>query len=316
MFVINNITDWEYEELFVSGSKEKRWYRSETGRLYLFKLPVSLTDDRWTYTDESTGEMWSEKLASEIGKVLKYEVHDVELAYIEATEEIISYYGLNVEKVNTNIYGSLCVSFLKEKESLIEGADMIMDFDPTYDRKTLKGTKEIYSYDLLKRLFSKYNCLDKLYQMIIFDTLLGNTDRHQDNFGIIRNESTKDIRVAPFYDNASCLARELPSHKIKLMMQDSRMFNSYIHGNKASSPIKWGDINKYERLNHFVLLKKISEDSPEIMEHLKRVEFLTDNKIDSLISFIPEHVMYDEQKKIVTKILKTRRDYIMEEFKI
>lgn len=48
MYNIFDISDWNYENLNVSGSKEKRWYRfPDTNELVLFKLPVSLTSSTW-----------------------------------------------------------------------------------------------------------------------------------------------------------------------------------------------------------------------------------------------------------------------------
>jgi len=180
MYPIIDITLWEHADIYVSGSKEKRWYiNSQTNQLHLFKLPVSLTDDNWKVVGENTGE-----------------------------------------------------------ESLIEGADMIMEFDRSYDRSKLKGEHEVYSYDLLWRLFSNYNELDYLYKMIVFDTLIGNTDRHQDNFGLIRNEWTNELRMSPLYDNSSSLGRELPSSKIELMFKDPRMLEAYLFNKKAASLIK------------------------------------------------------------------------------
>lgn len=316
MYPIINITRWNFEDVYVSGSKEKRWYRDpDTTKLHLFKLPISLTNSNWKILGETTGEMWSEKITSEIGKKLRLSIHDVEIGCMNYIEDSVEGLGIDKTKIiDGKIYGALCSSFLKEgEESLIEGADMIMDFDFTYDRDNLKGVKEVYSYELLYRLFTKYFCLPELFLMIIFDTLIGNTDRHQDNFGIIRNEVTGRVNFAPLYDNSSSLGRELPERKINLMLKDNYMFNAYLFGKKSSSLIKWGNIHSYEKLNAFELLRRIVVFTPQIKDYFEILDSLSDKVIDSIIYNIPDVVMSDIKKTFVSKVLKTRRDFILKE---
>lgn len=238
-----DISSWKYENINVSGSKEKRWYRSlDTNQLALFKLPISMTSDSSIGLGESTGEVWSEKICSEIGNYIGFPTHNVDIGALVIDDEAIEFYGLNGKGVQSGdkVFGALCWSFLNEdKDSLVEGADMIMDFDETYDREILQGKREIYNFDLLYRLFGENNILDHLFQMIIFDTLIGNTDRHQDNFGVIRDEETGQQKFAPLYDNSSSLGREMNEERIKLMLRDQKMFDSYIFGNKSSTLIRW-----------------------------------------------------------------------------
>lgn len=316
MYPIIDITLWEHADIYVSGSKEKRWYiNPQTNQLHLFKLPVSLTDDNWKVVGENTGEMWSEKISSELGLALGLDIHLCDIARLKLNEESIQYYGINMEKTEgQEIYGALCTSFLLEQEeSLIEGADMIMEFDRSYDRSKLKGEHEVYSYDLLWRLFSNYNELDYLYKMIVFDTLIGNTDRHQDNFGLIRNEWTNELRMSPLYDNSSSLGRELPSSKIELMFKDPRMLEAYLFNKKAASLIKWGNIESFEKLNAFELLKRIREVNPQITSYMKNLELLTDDRIENIINQVPEVVMDELRKRFVSTVLQKRRNAILKE---
>ncbi|MGE6665898.1 HipA domain-containing protein [Paenibacillus xylanexedens] len=316
MYTILDISNWKSETLSVSGSKEKRWYRHpENNKLVLFKLPVSLTSGN-KIIEEVTGEMWSEKLASDIGKVLGFNVHKVDIGCVEASPVFFRDYYLDEARFQgvSLIYGALCHSFIEEDlESLIEGADMIMEFDDSYDRQRLKGNKEIYSYQLLLKLFAQRNMLDDLYKMIIFDTLIGNTDRHQDNFGIVRDEVSSRISFAPFYDNSSSLGRELPERRIELMFKDKQMFHSYLFNKKASPQIRWGHIEDNRKMNFFEFLKKVIQISPEIKKYASSLLQLTDTKIYQCINEIPYVVMSDIQKEFVNRFLVVRRDLMLEE---
>lgn len=58
----------------------------------------------------------------------------------------------------------------------------------------------------LYQAFSELGFKKELNQMIVFDILIGNTDRHEKNFGIIRNSNTLEVlKFAPLFDSGSCL---------------------------------------------------------------------------------------------------------------
>ncbi|MGG4409240.1 HipA domain-containing protein [Niallia taxi] len=315
-YSIVDISRWKHENINVSGSKEKRWYRSlEENHLALFKLPVSMTSN--SSQSEPTGEVWSEKICSEIGNYIGFYTHNVDIGALTINDEAIEFYGLDKLYVQSGsqVFGALCWSFLDEtKESLVEGADMIMDFDETYDRDKLYGKKEIYNFDLLYRLFTENKILDNLFQMIIFDTLIGNTDRHQDNFGVVRNEAkaTGRKKFAPFYDNSSSLGREMNENRIKLMLRDEMMFRSYIYGNKSSTHIRWESTWTKKKVNIMRFYEKVKSLYPlEIKKHLSNVEKLTDEVLENIIYKVPPVVMSEQKKELVKKILKTRRDYLI-----
>lgn len=315
-YSIVDISSWKHENINVSGSKEKRWYRSlVNNQLALFKLPVSMTSESNHGQEETTGEVWSEKICSEIGNFMGFPTHGVDIGALLIDDEAVEYYGLigkNVQ-IGDRVFGALCWSFIDEtKDSLVEGADMIMDFDETYDRDILQGKNEIYNFDLLYRLFYENEILDNLFQMILFDTLIGNTDRHQDNFGVIRNEETGEQKFAPFYDNSSSLGREMNERRINLMLRDENMFNSYIYGNKSSTLIRWEDSWTKRKLNIIEFYEKVKSLYPqEISKYLSNVANLTDDVLENTIYKIPPIVMSEPKKELVTKILKTRRDYLL-----
>lgn len=315
-YSIIDITKWPHENINVSGSKEKRWYRSsEKSQLALFKLPISLTSESSTVENESTGEAWSEKISSEIGNYIGFSTHNVDIGVLLVNEEDEQYYGIEKQRIKdgNKVYGALCWSFLNEStDSLVEGADMIMDFDETYDRDTLQGQNEIYNFDLLYRLFYKNEILESLFKMIIFDTLIGNTDRHQDNFGVIRNEATGHQKFAPFYDNSSSLGREMNEKRTELMLKDDNMFNAYIFGNKSATLIRWDSSWAKKRLNIIEFYEKIKQSYPEeINKHLPNIAMLTNEIIETIVDKIPAIVMTQAKKELVNKILRTRRDYLL-----
>lgn len=107
--MIIDISDWKIDETRnASGTREKYWLvNPETEELYLFKLPK-----------QGTGEIWAEKVASEVGKLLGLDMMDVSLVRYKSRE------------------GLLLRNFVKYgEEELFDGGDLLKtiveDFDPS-----------------------------------------------------------------------------------------------------------------------------------------------------------------------------------------
>lgn len=62
--------------------------------------------------------------------------------------------------------------------------------------------------NVLEKTVKRYEDIQRLVKLTLFDALIGNHDRHGRNLGII--ESPNESRLAPFYDNPSYLALEHP----------------------------------------------------------------------------------------------------------
>lgn len=175
------------------GSKTKFWIRRGEDR-WLFKL-----------ARPNTGEDWAEKVASEIAKRLVIETAQVELAEFEGQR------------------GCLCQSFLKADDSwtLIHGNEVLARLGD-YDRFKKQQQSDHTFANIVRALAHlkpfpedvvRDYVLPRLAQYVVFDALIGNTDRHHENWGLLWSElpSLPDVglEVAPTFDHASSLGREL-----------------------------------------------------------------------------------------------------------
>lgn len=61
---------------------------------------------------------------------------------------------------------------------------------------------------ILEKKVQKFEDIQRLVEICLFDSLIGNHDRHGRNLGLIQSGS--ELRLAPFYDNPSYIALELP----------------------------------------------------------------------------------------------------------
>ena len=61
----------------------------------------------------------------------------------------------------------------------------------------------------------KTNIKEKFWEMFIIDSIIGNTDRHNGNWGFLLNRKTNEISFSPIYDCGSCLNPMLEDNEIK-----------------------------------------------------------------------------------------------------
>lgn len=114
-------------------------------------------------------EFWSEIIASKFGQALGFNVLDYNIA--KHKDEI----------------GCLSQSMIKDGESLVEGVNLLTGFDNTY-RPSDKESYSLYTFHFIKEAISSYGLsknIDDIIRTIIFDAVIGNSDRHQENWGFI-----------------------------------------------------------------------------------------------------------------------------------
>lgn len=90
--------------------------------------------------------------------------------------------------------------------------------------------------------------------ILVFDFLIGNTDRHQSNWALILEKET--LSISPLYDNSSSLCAYVKETKIKSYLGNDKLLWKSLVDRKSKSLIR---IMSYD------------EKQPT---HLKMVEFL------------------------------------------
>ncbi len=186
---IVRVDSWQKAEELLTGSRVKvTLIDPGTGKHYIFKLPKLQREH----------QIWSELLASYIaGDLLGWEVQHTSIAWRNG----------QLGNLLTYIYEPRVRDCAQE--SFIEGWSPCKQVDPDYDVK--RGTR--HTLPLLGRVcdevlvaqygISRSDVMDFWARTFAFDTLISNTDRHAENWAIIKGES--GTRMSPLYDNASSL---------------------------------------------------------------------------------------------------------------
>ncbi len=159
-------SDWqELRHLNSGGTRNKKLLLNNEGVLYFFK--ESYNNEKGKFYKY---EFYSEVIASFLGKMLGFDVLEYQIAVFN-------------DKI-----GCLSQSMINEDEELIEGGKYLKSFDNTFIIENEKP-KDKYTYQLIEATLKKFNLLEisysKLIEMIIFDAIIGNSDRHQENWGFI-----------------------------------------------------------------------------------------------------------------------------------
>jgi hypothetical protein len=179
------------------GTKEKFWFLRDGGR-WLFK-----------YCRPGTGEDWAERIAAEIAQLLRLPHADVELATFNGHRGVVVR--------DFTVGGEL---------ALVHGNELLLEADPTYPANTgsyyqvsahtvasiaaaLTGIR--WAQDKWLRSGVE-DSLDLFVGYLMLDALIGNTDRHHENWGVLimkKDTGPRFTVLAPTYDHASSLGREL-----------------------------------------------------------------------------------------------------------
>lgn len=164
------------------------------------------------------------------------------------------------------------------------------------------------------------NCKNYWAMAFTFDALIGNTDRHQDNWGIIITPShsvgTSDeqMRVSPIFDNGTSMGHEISPNKFQHYQDDANL-EKYI--SKGWHQMKWG-INDTASLGHIEMIKKFTIKYPEtrglILECLKWINYDTlKSTLDTLTTFDVPVKLSAERAAFVLRLLQLRHQRLLHE---
>lgn len=175
-----DISEWSEQRWWnTGGTRNKKVYLSPQGDLYFFKQSLMKEGKDYKY------EFWSEIIASEIGLLCGFDVLPYHIA------------------VRGNEAGCISKSMIIQgKEELVEGGKYLQAFDSTFDPDDRK-LRHQYNFELIASSLTFFK-LDKylkdLIEILVFDALIGNSDRHQENWAFItlHNSLSKSISELEF----------------------------------------------------------------------------------------------------------------------
>lgn len=275
-----NFTNCVEELNKFSGSEKKKTLIFEN-KIYLVKFPDPILDKNKniSYINNSL----SEYVGSNIFRLVGFETQ----------ETLLGKYKFNgVEKTVC-----ACLDFTNDENELYEFESIALSANP--DKKIGTELEDILEILRNSKLFDYNSIQEKFWNMFIIDSIIGNTDRHNGNWGFLVNKKTKKIEFSPIYDCGSCLNPMLEDSDIeKMNVEDFKniVLNCY-------SCLK--ENNK--KINYMTFIK--SRKNNECNEALKRMFNKIDiEKIDGFINDIS--CISDVRKDFYKKIISMRYDIL------
>jgi hypothetical protein len=264
------IDDWLPDDSLVGssvypeGTREKAAYFSpdDVGDIplrpnwrYLFKESVP----------RAPWQFWMEIMAYRIGQVMEVPVPP-------------AYVGLsNRERADQATYGALIEWFYSQKQGYIKGADLLRPLIPDYDDETgwQQNLQTILNVPLFKNV---PDLLLKHWAMILaFDTVIGNTDRHPENWGVVITTQPEGkrafISLSPAFDNGTALSYEHPEEHFARFEDSNQVMRYLKKARRAKHHMRWS-LDDHDNMNFFDFMRRFVREYPETRETIAcRLEF-------------------------------------------
>ena len=213
-------------------------------------------------------------------------------------------------------------SFLSNTTSLVEGVEFILGKYPYYDKDTLvdKYSGMPYSFQMIVESMKPILGINTISKILLFDALIGNSDRHHSNWGITETKGFLSVEkgvfpvnamtLSPLYDNGSSLCSYINESDIETILKDKIRYESIIN-TKSKSAIGWNNIRP---IRHFELIKNLRdeyyEETVNLVINIK--ENITEQSIDTILSHFDDNIISSQMKKLLKKFIIDRRNRIIE----
>lgn len=273
------------------GSKDKFWCQLPPevvgGGRWLFKQPRQQSENI---------EHLAEKIAQEVAALLNVPCARIELA---------DYDGIR---------GSISQDVQRQGEVLVHGNEVIagrvMGYDRTKKRRTSDHTFEHIRKAILE--VCKGTCEEDLRQFagyLVFDALIGNTDRHHENWALLRRESRQGVnyRLAPSFDHASSLGREMRDERRLRLLRENRLDTYIQNGPGAVYLAELGE----QAISPLDLVHRLVLSLPDCFRPwLGALESVTSNRLDSIFERVPADWISEAQRQFAAALIRRAREML------
>lgn len=277
-----NFTNCKEELNNYKGSEKKKTLIYD-GKKYLVKFPDPIREKNKNIS--YINNAFSEYIGSNIFKMVGFPTQNTIIGVYKYNEK---------EKIVC-----ACEDFTNSNKVLYEFENLALSTNP--DKKIETELTDILNVLDENKIISIPKIKEKFWDMFVIDSLIGNTDRHNGNWGFLVDIKTNKIEFAPIYDCGSCLNPMIDDDEIK-KLQDNDIKNLAIN---CYSCLK----ENGKKINYMTYIKecKNEECNKAILRVFKNI------KIDEINKFIDGiSCMSNERKEFYKKIINIRYKIIKE----
>lgn len=277
-----NFTNCKEELNNYKGSEKKKTLIYD-GKKYLVKFPDPIREKNKNIS--YINNALSEYIGSNIFKMVGFPTQNTIIGVYKYNEK---------EKIVC-----ACEDFTNSNKVLYEFENLALSTNP--DKKIETELTDILNVLDENNIINIPKIREKFWDMFVIDSLIGNTDRHNGNWGFLVDIKTNKIEFAPIYDCGSCLNPMIDDDEIK-KLQDNDIKNLAIN---CYSCLK----ENGKKINYMTYIKecKNEECNKAILRVFKNI------KIDEINKFIDGiSCMSNERKEFYKKIINIRYKIIKE----
>lgn len=272
----------EFFNLYKGSEKKKTLVYNNKKYLVKFPNPIREKNKNISYINNA----FSEYVGSNIFKIVGFKTQNT----------ILGKYNYNgKEKIVC-----ACEDFSDNNHILYEFENLALSTNP--DKKIETEIKDIMEVlEESKNLINTEEAKQKFWEMFIIDSIIGNTDRHNGNWGFILNKETGKTSFSPIYDCGSCLNPMLEDEQLE-KINETEIKNLAIN---CYSCLK----ENGKKINYITYIKQMKNE--ECNKAIKRC--FSDIKIEEIESFIEKiEVMSETRKNFYKEIINKRYSIIKE----
>jgi hypothetical protein len=294
-YPIHDVSQWEVVGDEMMGTKPKCWLRSPANELWLFKRK---------YRPHSDDDC-SEKVACELGGLLGIPHAVVELTLRHGQRGII-----------TRDLVAEC-----RAEELIHGNSLLVEADPAYP------TGEYYhvANHTIERIFAALaarstrlppgagfgpavsDARDLFTGYLLFDAWIGNTDRHHENWGILRLPGD-GYALSPSYDHASSLGHNIQDDERdeRLTTKDRNRQVTAFAAKARSAIFRTETDTKAVRTDEAFCIAA-EHCRPAAVYWLDCLRHVIEDGATDILRRVPDGIMSEHAKRFVDQMLRANR---------
>lgn len=265
------------EEFNNYKGSEKKKTLIYNGKKYLVKFPDPIREKNKNIS--YINNAFSEYIGSNIFKMIGFETQNT----------ILGKYNYNgKEKIVC-----ACEDFTSDDSELFEFEGLALSTNP--DKKIDTELSDIIDVIEECKMINSSETKLKFWKMFVVDALIGNTDRHNGNWGFLVNKKTKQITFAPIYDCGSCLNPMIEDKEIE-SLSDTELKNLAIN---CYSCLK----EDGKKINYMVYIKSMKNENcnDAVKEIFHQININQIKEFIDEISYISE-----ERKAFYLNIIKQR----------
>jgi len=282
--MLKDISDWEHIGHGDNSTLVKEELKSPDGLKYLIKYPRT----------SELGQYWEdivELIAAEIGTIFGLEMMKVEIVTRDGNR------------------GCLLRNFVDEYnvKMHVEGGELLSSFADGYDELQ---TSQLRNNELIDEGFKMliqlehWNMIkDSFIDMLTFDVLIGNQDRHPFNWKMLYYDSGYEF--SPIYDNGASLGFHFNDDQLMNICKDPVKLNRYVKKTKVKAGLYEGKSVKAKDL--LVYLQK--KFPSEFKNSLNKLIAFDIGRYEEVIHSLD--LVSDAQREWLLIIIPNRREKIL-----